>query len=101
MSSAVRIAATAGSPTTRAATIIAPSARARGGTGPARCLRGRSAAGRLLPPILHAAGRDCRNRLSEQGGGLRPAVLFRAVAETLLTTPPIPSISVPSRAFGG
>src|SRR6266404_4974614 len=81
MSSAARIAATAGSPTTRAVIAIAPSARAcpregggRGSKGLARRTQDRSATGRLLPPSLHAARRDCSNRLSEQGGGLRPAV---------------------------
>ena len=39
--------------------------------------RGRSAAGRLFPPRLHAAGRDRPDRLPEQGGGLRPAVPHR------------------------
>jgi len=35
---------------------------------------GRSAAGRLFPRRLHAAGRDRPDRLPEQGGRLRPAV---------------------------
>ena len=60
------------SPTTRAATGTARSARpARPGVagGP----RGRAAARRLLPRRLHPAGADRRHRLSEQAGDLRPA----------------------------
>ena len=40
----------------------------------ARRARGRPAAGRLLPCRLHAARRDRRHRLPQQGGRLRPAV---------------------------
>ena len=43
-------------------------ARVDGGAG------GRAAARALLPRRLHAAGRDRRHRLPEQGGDLRPAV---------------------------
>src|SRR5882757_5005439 len=46
----------------------------RGGAGLVCRPRGRSAAGRLLPPGLHAASRERPNRLPEQVGGLRSAV---------------------------
>src|SRR6516225_5677989 len=68
------IAATPGSPITPAATAIAPSAS----TGLACRPRSRSAAGRLLPPGLHATGQDRTHRLPEQGSGLRPAVPRRS-----------------------
>src|SRR5439155_297418 len=50
-----------------------PQVPGRGGAGLARCPRGRPAAGRLLPPGLHPAGRDRPDCLPEQGGALRPA----------------------------
>ena len=51
-----------------------PQMPGRGGKGLARRARGRSLAGRLLPRRLHAAGRDRRHRLAQQGGDLRPPV---------------------------
>jgi hypothetical protein len=51
-----------------------PEVSRRGGTRLACRPRSRSAAGRLLPPGLHPAGRDRPDRLPEQGGSLRPAV---------------------------
>ena len=71
-----RTAATAVSPITAAATGIAPNT-GRGGTGLARRARSRSAAGWLFPCRVHAAGRDRRHRLAEQGGDLRLLVPCR------------------------
>ena len=53
---------------------LQPTGLTRGGAGLADGARGRSAAGRLFPRRLHAARRDFSNRLSEQGGRLRPVV---------------------------
>ena len=49
----------------------------------ARGAAGRSAAGRVLPRGLHAAGAHCRHRLPEQGRVY--GLLFDVAAETLLT----------------
>ncbi len=54
------------SPTTRAATGIAPSARG-GRQGVAGRTRGRAVAVALLPRRVHRAGADRRHRPSEQG----------------------------------
>lgn len=73
MSSAARIAATAGLPTTPAVTVIAPSARARRrrtGSLPAKPTCCRSA----TSTWSSRSGRDRPDCLPEQGGGLRPAV---------------------------
>ena len=64
------------SPTTPAATGIARSAR-RCRPALAGSAAGRSAAGRVLPCGVHAAGADQRDRLLQQDGDLRPAVRGR------------------------
>ena len=51
-----------------------PEVPGRGGARVDGGARGRSLAGALLPRRVHAAGRDRRHCLSEQGGDLRPAV---------------------------
>jgi Putative transposase len=55
----------------------------RGGGGLACSTRGRSAAGRLFPRRLHAAGRDRPDRFPQQA--VIYDLLFRTAAETLLT----------------
>src|SRR5262249_17961683 len=50
----------------------------------ARSAAGRAASGALLPRRVHSAGADRRDRLPEQGDGLRhPVPEFRTAAETL------------------
>ena len=74
-----------------------PEVSGRRRQGMARRARGRSAAGAVLPCGVHAAGRHCGHRLSEQGRDLRHPV-HGLGRDHDSPSRPIPSTSAPASA---
>ena len=73
-----------------------PEVPGRGRQGMARRARGRSVAGRLLSCRVHAAGPIAD--IAYQNKAVIYDILFKASAETMLPSRPIPSISAPASA---